>query len=68
MEKAGELQARVAELEALAPQILDEYRARLKEKTADLLDGAQLDENRLAAEIVLYADRICIDEEMVKAM
>ncbi len=66
LEKAGELQARVAELEALAPQILDEYRARLKEKTADLLDGAQLDENRLAAEIVLYADRICIDEEMVR--
>ena len=49
-----------------APAVLEEYRAGLKEKTKELLGDAQLDEARLAQEVLLFADRICTDEEAVR--
>ena len=32
----------------------------------DLLGDTPLDENRIAQEVTIYADRICVDEEMVR--
>lgn len=56
----------VAFIEERSPKIIGEYRARLEEKVRDLLNGTVLDENRIAAEVTIYADKICIDEEMVR--
>ena len=39
---------------------------KLEEKVAELLADTQLEENRLAAEVILYADKICTDEEVVR--
>ena len=47
-------------------QILKEYRARLEAKVAELLADTQLDENRIAAEVTIFADKICVDEETVR--
>ncbi|MST80882.1 YicC/YloC family endoribonuclease [Bilifractor porci] len=49
-----------------APGILEDYKARLREKTRELLEDAQVDESRIAAEVVLFADKICTDEETVR--
>jgi uncharacterized protein (TIGR00255 family) len=49
-----------------SPQIIEEYKASLREKIADLLEDTQIDENRLAMEVTLYADKICVDEELVR--
>ena len=49
-----------------APAILEEYKQRLREKTRELLDDAQMDESRIAAEVILFADKICTDEETVR--
>ncbi|MGN0160669.1 MAG: YicC/YloC family endoribonuclease [Lachnospiraceae bacterium] len=46
--------------------ILKEYRAKLLEKVQEVLGDVNIDENRIAAEVVLYADKICVDEEMVR--
>ena len=35
-------------------------------KVTDLLGDTTLDENRIAQEVTIYADRICVDEEMVR--
>ena len=43
-----------------------EYRQKLEEKVAELLADTQMEENRLAAEVILYADKICTDEEVVR--
>ncbi len=51
---------------ARSPQILYEYRMRLEEKVKDLLAGAPMEEGRITAEVAMYADKICIDEEMVR--
>jgi uncharacterized protein (TIGR00255 family) len=49
-----------------SPQIIEEYKASLREKIADLLEDTQIDENRLAMEVTLFADKICVDEELVR--
>lgn len=64
--KMDEMSSYVTVLEERSPEIIEEYKGKLKDKVADLLDAGHLDENRLAAEIILYADKVCIDEEMVR--
>ncbi len=49
-----------------SPEIIREYRLRLEDKVKDLLADTSLDESRIAAEVTLYADKICVDEEMVR--
>jgi uncharacterized protein (TIGR00255 family) len=48
------------------PQILSDYRARLTAKMTELLGASGIDENRIAAEVVIYADKCCVDEETVR--
>lgn len=66
LDKMDEMSSYVEVLERRSPQIVAEYAAKLKEKVADLLAEGHIDENRIASEIVLYADKVCIDEEMVR--
>ncbi len=49
-----------------SPEIIDEYKAKLREKIQDLLEDKQVDENRLAMEVTIYADKICVDEEITR--
>jgi uncharacterized protein (TIGR00255 family) len=53
-------------IEERSPQILEEYRTKIRQKIADLLGDVQLDESRIATEVTLFADKICVDEEMVR--
>ena len=48
------------------PQILSEYRQKLEDKVKELLETASIDESRIAAEVTIFADKICVDEEMVR--
>lgn len=56
----------VDKVEQRAPQIIAEYRSKLMEKVNELLGDTQIDEARLSTEIVLFADKICTDEETVR--
>ncbi len=53
-------------IEERSPQIVAEYREKLETKVRELLTDSQIDENRMASEIVLFADKICTDEEVVR--
>ena len=66
MEKLSQMLRHVETIEERSPEILEEYKEKLKQKTGELLESAQLDESRLAAEVVLFADKICTDEETVR--
>lgn len=70
---ADELAARLTGLEAgartieeRAPARLTAEHARLKQAVADLMAGTAVDEQRLALEIALLADRVDITEELVR--
>lgn len=49
-----------------APRIIAEYRKRLEEKVKELLGDASVDENRLLTEVTVFADKVCVDEEIVR--
>lgn len=53
-------------IEERAPMILQEYRGRLEEKVKELLAGSQIEDARIAAEVTIFADKICVDEETVR--
>ena len=63
--KLSGMETLVESVETRSPKIVEEYRKKLEEKIHELLD-APLDENRMAAEVILYADKICTDEETVR--
>lgn len=50
-----------------APRVVEEYRKKLKDRAHQVLNGMEIDENRLAQEVVLFADRCDITEEVVRA-
>ena len=66
LEKLDNMEHNLNLLVRRAPGILEDYKARLREKTKELLKDAQLDESRIAAEVILFADKICTDEETVR--
>lgn len=49
-----------------SPQIITEYRQRLEEKVKELIEDTQVDENRLLMEVTIFADKVCVDEELVR--
>ncbi len=53
-------------IEERSPEILKEYRQKLEDKVKELLENASVDEGRIAAEVTIYADKICVDEETVR--
>ncbi|MCI9106191.1 MAG: YicC family protein [Lachnospiraceae bacterium] len=53
-------------IEARFPSVLTEYRSRLEDKVKELLENSLIDESRIVAEVTIYADKICVDEEIVR--
>ena len=53
-------------IEERSPIIIAEYRKRLEEKVLELFADRQIDENRIVTEVTIFADKICVDEEMVR--
>ena len=49
-----------------SPQIIAEYKQRLEDKVRELLDDSKIDDNRLLMEVTIFADRVCVDEELVR--
>lgn len=66
VDKLDEMLELVAHIEKRSPEIVAEYRAKLEAKVKELLEDTQIDEGRLASEVVIFADKICTDEETVR--
>lgn len=56
----------VAFIEERSPQIIEEYKKKLYEKVQDFLAEVPFDESRLLTEVTIYADKVCVDEELVR--
>ncbi len=66
LEKLDNMAEVVAFIENRSPKIMKEYRNKLENKVAELLNDTTIDENRIATEVIIYADKICVDEETVR--
>ncbi|HIR05290.1 MAG TPA: YicC family protein [Candidatus Copromonas faecavium] len=53
-------------IESRSPGIVEEYRRKLEEKVKELLETSAIDDSRIAAEVTIFADKICVDEETVR--
>ena len=49
-----------------SPEIIAEFKKGLEDKVRDLLGDTTVNESRLLMEVTLYADKICVDEELVR--
>lgn len=64
--KLDEMLTGVRFIEEHSPQIIEQYHEKLKAKVKELLGDKQLDDGRIAAEVTIYADKVCVDEEIVR--
>ena len=49
-----------------SPKLIQEYKDKLRDKVRELLEDVQIDESRLYMEVTLFADKVCVDEELVR--
>lgn len=56
----------VAFIEERSPQIVAEYKQKLEAKVKELLEDTKIDEGRLLMEVTIFADKVCVDEELVR--
>lgn len=64
--KLDHMEEFVAFVEKRSPEIMKEYRSKLESKVKELLGDTTIDESRIATEVIIYADKICVDEETVR--
>lgn len=64
--KLDHMEELVAFVEKRSHEIMKEYRSKLESKVKELLGDTTIDESRIATEVIIYADKICVDEETVR--
>jgi len=65
--RAAFIAAGIDEVEKKSPVTVQEYARKLKDRVAKLAEGIELDQERLHMEVVIFADRCDITEEVVRA-
>ncbi len=64
--KLNEMEEHVNFITERSPKLVAAYRQRLTEKVKELLGDSALDEGRIIQEVTMYADKVCVDEELVR--
>ena len=64
--KLDEMEKNVEFIAERSPQIVAEYRKKIEDKVHELLADTTIDEGRIATEVTIFADKVCVDEEMVR--
>ncbi len=66
VEKLDKMLELVDFIELRSPEIVSEYRNKLENKVKELLADSTIDDGRIATEVTIFADKICVDEELVR--
>ncbi|MCM1315202.1 MAG: YicC family protein [Prevotella sp.] len=64
--KADYILEMVSKVEELSPLTVENYRKRLYQKISEVLDGKDVDEQRIITEAAIFAEKIAVDEETVR--
>lgn len=64
--KSNEIENLVSKIEEKSIVIVENYKLRLEDRLADILGKVEVDENRLAMEVAIFADKVAIDEEITR--
>lgn len=66
LSKLDDMSGWVGFIEKRSPQIVEEHRRGLYEKVRELLEDTQIDDSRIVQETAIYADKVSVDEELVR--
>lgn len=66
LSKLDDMENHTAFISEKAPGLVEEYRSSLRQKVEELLDASNIDESRIVQEVTIYADKVCVDEELVR--
>ena len=66
LEKSFKIEKLVNFIELKSSVVVENYREKLKERLKDFLGNVDIDETRLATEVVIFADKATIDEEIIR--
>ena len=66
LEKADFIEDIIKIITQRSPEVVREYKQKLESRIKELIEQQTIDENRLATEVAMFADRCSIDEELVR--
>jgi len=66
LKKLQDMEANVDYIQQRSPEIVSAYRAKLEDKVKELLEDASVEESRIVMETTIFADKIAVDEEIVR--
>lgn len=66
LSKCAFIEEKVGIIEQRSPETVKEYRERLYQKMAEVLESSQVDDARIVQEAAIYADHVAVDEETVR--
>jgi uncharacterized protein (TIGR00255 family) len=65
IQKLNTINTLVQNIKERAPYVVEEYKIKLENRINELLKNS-IDESRLAVEVAIFADKCCVDEEIVR--
>ena len=66
LKKRELIQQMTEQIKKRSPIVVKEYKEKLQNRIKELLSGMEADEQRIAMETALFADRSCVDEEITR--
>lgn len=60
------IQGRIKQISSLSTGLIEEYVVKLEGRIKEILKNQELDEARLAQEVVIYADKCSVEEEVTR--
>lgn len=66
LEKSDLILDMVAKVEKLSPVTVENYRSRLYQKLSEVLEGKDIDEQRIVTEAAIFSEKVAVDEETVR--
>ncbi len=64
--KIDNFETMLQRVKTIAPQVVEQYRAKLTDRVTEALSGVEIDGAKLANEVCFFADKSCIDEEITR--
>ena len=66
LQRIRNIQSKIVEISAKSTGLIEEYVVKLEKRIKEILKTEELDKSRLAQEVVIYADKCSIEEEVTR--
>ena len=66
LQRIDKIENKIVEISAKSTELIEEYVVKLEKRIKEILKTEELDKSRLAQEVVIYADKCSIEEEVTR--